>query len=534
MLSSPFRSLFLLPALVVVAPSLPAADLITTAGHGEMVVETKGKTAQVNQKALELAESNAVTDALAQALHFLYGNRAKLGADHDRILREVVDHKATFLLATDVRSSNIESGKAVVEVAIKVDGNAFRKFLENSLNLSLAQEVEGKFKVIVLAYTSEGMDANRAKPPVLLDEVVDNRQDIHASAGASLNVSASSKAKATYLKATGSTSDKGKVAVQANNSVNAYQKDAASVNGSGSASQEMQLKAKQSSSGSAEWNYQDQASVDARTASSSAAYAKQAQSSSTFDDNSSQYHRITIYADTTKKGAGSSNEVRAALGEILEKSGLNTKFVDMNLMGRTFETEDQLYLTIRDNLKKNPDIAPGDYVAVALNRVTPVNEYHRYTSQVIYRVLRIKDGDTLLPDKVVTGDSGDEASDDLGRAHATQLAIRKADSVLPDELRSALRKVARAETRETAAAATTYIIRVDNIQSPMATLNIKQALRNGGFAIKPEFRGDAHSETIYVDLKGKTGMDVMAVIEPLLGRFVVNSMDDKNTLLKAM
>jgi hypothetical protein len=293
-----------------------------------------------------------------------------------------------------------------------------------------------------------------------------------------------------------------------------------------------QVSASRDVAASGQWDKRSAASMDARSSRQSASSQQSAASGAVYSDTSSFYHRLTIYADPTKKGAGATNEVRAALGEMLEKSGLNTKFVDMNLMGRTFETEDDLYLVIRENLKKDPEVSPNDYVAVALNRVTPVNNAHRYTAQVVYRVLRIKDGDTLLPDKVVTGDSGDQASDDLGRASATKLAIRKADSVLPEEIRAGLRKATRAESRENAAAATVYVIRVDQIKSPVATSALKQALRGAGFTVTPQFRGEAQTETITVALNGKTGADVMALIEPHLGTFEVATMDERTTVLK--
>jgi len=171
-------------------------------------------------------------------------------------------------------------------------------------------------------------------------------------------------------------------------------------------------------------------------------------------------------------------------------------------------------------------------VAVPLIRGTPGNNYTRYPSRVVYRWIGIKDGDTLLPDKVVTGDSGDQVSDDLGRASATKLAIRKADSVLPEEIRAGLRKATRAESRENASAATTYVIRVDQIKSPAATSALKQALRGGGFTVTPQFRGEAQTETINVALNGKTGADVMALIEPHLGTFEVATMEERTPVLK--
>ncbi len=532
------RALAILPVLVVAAP---AADIISVSGRGEMAVDLKKwKGSEANQQAIARAETLAVEDALTQAIYQVYGNRSKLGADGDRIIRDVINHKAAMVVDTQVVNANVDLGKAVVEVVLKVDGKALRRYMEDSLGLSLAQETEGKFKVIVLSYTIEGMDADKSKPLVLREEVTDDQKNVQASKFAAQSSRASASSSQSSLQAASASSSKGNAAYQSSSSLDASrdrQAAAAAQNDRGSAaasaSDSSRLSASRNVAASGTWDNQRAASVDARSSRASASSSSASASGASFSDTSSFYHRITIYADPTKKGAGATNEVRAALGEMIEKSGLNTKFVDMNLMGRSFENEDDLYLVIRENLKKSPDVSPDDYVAVALNRFTPVNNNHRYTSQVVYRVIRIKDGDTLLPDKIVTGDSGDQISDDLARASATKLAIHKADSVMPDELRSAVKKVQRAEKREGASASTTYVIRVDNITSPAATASMKQALRSAGMTVAPQFRGEAKTETITVTMNGKTGADVMALIEPFLGKFDVSTMDERSTVLKA-
>ncbi len=50
-------------------------------------------------------------------------------------------------------------------------------------------------------------------------------------------------------------------------------------------------------------------------------------------DTSTYYHKLVVYADASKKGAGGTNEVRAKLGEMLKSAGLVTSFYDINLMG---------------------------------------------------------------------------------------------------------------------------------------------------------------------------------------------------------
>lgn len=529
-------------ARVMVPIFLPAllfgGDTLSVSGRGEMAVGGKGKAAD-NQLALQRAEAMAIEDALAQAVYQMYGSRAKLGADADRIIRDVVNHKANMVLDSQVTATNVDAGKAVVELVLKIDGKAMKRYLEDSLGLSLAQETEGKFKVIVLSYTIEGQDADKSKPLVLREEVTDDKKNVQAASFAASSSHASASSSQSSLQAASASSSKGSAAFQSQGSMQASRdrQSAAAVEGNrgsaaASSSSSAQMSAQRSSSGAAAWDNQRASSIDARSSRASASSSKASASGAVFSDTSSFYHRITIYADPTKKGAGATNEVRASLGEMIEKSGLNTKFLDMDLMGRNFETEDDLYNVILSGLKRNPDVGPNDYVAVALNRCTPVNNNHRYTSQVVYRVIRIKDGDTLLPDKVILGDSGDQVSDDVGRATATKLAMHKADSLLPDELRAAVKKTQRAEKRETASASSTYVIRVDNIASPASTAAIKQALRGAGMTVSPQFRGEARSETITVGLNGKTGSDVLALLETLIDKFAVETMDERNTVLK--
>ncbi|MBL0313275.1 MAG: hypothetical protein IPP78_11295 [Holophagaceae bacterium] len=534
-LISPARMMapLLLPALLF------GGDTISVSGRGEFAVEKKWKTSEANQLALQRAEALAVEDAIAQAVYQIYGNRSKLGADADRIIKDVVAHKANMVVDTQVTGTNVDAGKAMVELVLKIDGKAMKRYLEDSLGLSLSQETEGKFKVIVLSYTIEGQDADKSKPLVLREEVTDDRKNVQAASFAASSSHASASSSQSSLQAASASSSKGSAAFQSQGSMQASRdrQSAAAVQGdrgsaAASSSSSAQMSAQRSSSGAAAWDNQRASSIDARSSRASASSSKSSASGAAFSDTSSFYHRITVYADPTKKGAGATNEVRAALGEMIEKSGLNTKFLDMDLMGRNFETEDDLYSVILSGLKRNPDVGQGDYVAVALNRFTPVNSNHRYTSQVVYRVIRIKDGDTLLPDKVIIGDSGDQASDDVGRATATKLAMRKADSVLPDELRAAVKKTQRAEKRENASASTTYVIRVDNIASPASTAAIKQALRGAGMTVSPQFRGDARSETITVAMNGKTGSDVLALLETLIDKFAVVTMDERNTILK--
>ena len=156
---------------------------------------------------------------MTQALFQVYGNRQKLGAQADSVIRDVVDHSASMIVDTQLKSVDVQSGVAVAEVVLKIDGQAMRNYLEHSLGLSLTQESEGKFRTFVLAYTVEGMDPNRAQPQILKEEITDNRQNIHDSASASAQTNAQSDSASYALDAAHASSDQGKKTAQSQGSV---------------------------------------------------------------------------------------------------------------------------------------------------------------------------------------------------------------------------------------------------------------------------------------------------------------------------
>jgi hypothetical protein len=301
---------------------------------------------------------------------------------------------------------------------------------------------------------------------------------------------------------------------------------------SGSANEK--LSAQKSSASAAQWDQRSTGSVKEQASAAQALFHHEENAKAEFSDTSTQYHKLVVYADTTKKGAGGTNEVRAKLGEILKTSGLTTNFYDINLMGREFPNEDALYHEILNSLKQDPNVKPEDCMAVALNRLTPIDPAtHRITAQVTYRVLRVGDGELLLPDKNVVSDSGDQASDDVARTVATELALNKASDILPGEITRAMRQNQRTEARVSTTATTEYLVRIDNVTNPGATAALKQALRNAGFVVSTQFRGAAASESITVKLNGKLAGDVSAALEPQLEHYDVINLDDHGAILKA-
>ncbi|MEN6528032.1 MAG: hypothetical protein ABFD65_16250 [Candidatus Polarisedimenticolia bacterium] len=494
-LSVVFAPAFMVPVL--------AGDVLRVAGHGEAqvaVVKEKQRPA-ANQAALAEAERRAREDAVRQAVGRVFGDRKKLGPSADEVYRESAAHSAAFVVDSEVVGADVREGAAVSDVVLRIDAARLREYLEGSLQLSLTQEAEGRFAVHVLSYTVEGADPNRSEPQVLHEEVTEDVKDVHSSASASRSTSGSAQARRSI--AVGQAASATDVAVRTGRGV-----------GVGSA----------------------RSVVSAASASESAAvsYNNEASSENRSDDDSRYYHRLTVYADASKKGAGRTNEVRAKLEELLQTAGFTTAFVDVDLMGRDFANEDELCHAAWTELRKRPELSPDDFAAIALNRFTPVDGgAHRWTSQVTYRVVRLSDGRSLLPPKNVVGDSGDQASDDVARTVAVELAMRKADEVLVTEVSKALQQAERAERRQADAAATNYVVRIDNLANPAISAPLKKALRAQGFALSAQFRGEARSETISVTLAGRSGADVVGVLEGLVGDFDVKTMDERTTVLAA-
>jgi hypothetical protein len=431
----------------------------------------------------------------------------------------------------------VAEGKATVEVSIQVDAAALRTYLEESLGLSLSREQEGKFRVFVLAYTVEGMDPSRTQPNVLREEVEDNKKNVQHDKKSNSSASSSSSSKAESLAVDASVKDKGSVDASQSASLAASGSRGTSVSGEGFSGKDSatgKVDAKESGSASAKWDQEAKLKADASTASSSASAKRQSSSSDNFSDTSTFYRRLVIYEDTSKKGAGSTNEVRAKLGELLKSQGLTTGFLDVRLMGRQFQNEDEIYAAILQELEKRPEVGADDYVAVALNRLTPIKaEKPRFSAQVTYRVVRVGDRGLLLPDKVVASESGEQISEDIARTVATEGALLKSASVLEAEMSRALKELERRSQRKETAQATAYEIRVDNVANPAATRSIKAALREAGFVPNAVFRGNVKSESLSVPLQGKRGDEVQAVLEPLLGPYEVLLMDQSGCVLKA-
>ncbi len=465
----------------------------------------------------------AAHDAVTQAVYRVYGTRQKLGPQADDILMETFHHAAGFVSEQEVRGESVQAGVAVVDVLMKVDGAALRDYLNNTHGLELIQQTEGKFNVFVLAYTVEGGDPdpyqNKSREVVMEHDAYGRAvDDAHTSTQASA-----------------SNTDYANASRNANASASASDSQVAKAH-AGSDEVFGTQQAGAVAAADRQRQHSASASEDAtRYKDANAQYAHDAEKHSELALGVHNYLRVTDYLDTTKKGVGVTNEVKAKLEEMLQSAGLDVKLYSLELMNKQFGTEDELYTSVLRSVHSDPDVQPGDYLALALNRLTPIRSAgpRRYTSEITYRVVRISDGHMLLPAKNVLGDSGNQVSEDMARSTATEIGINKAAGVLPNELTAAIRKLDRESSRNQISSSTVYVIRVDNVLSPDASERIKGALRAAGFTIKQQFRGTAHSETITVELNGRNGGEVSSLVQSNRGSLNLSNIDDTSAILAA-
>src|SRR5664280_593133 len=87
--------------LLLLCGGMVSAEVLTVSGKGQAPVPVANKKDMpaTNQRALAAAQQSALADAVAQALFQVYGNRQKLGAQADSVIRDVVDHSAAMIVA---------------------------------------------------------------------------------------------------------------------------------------------------------------------------------------------------------------------------------------------------------------------------------------------------------------------------------------------------------------------------------------------------------------------------------------------------
>lgn len=511
-------SLALLAGLVLAAIPLLAED-ITGSGHGTAAVAAvpKKQLPKATQQALSAAESAALTDAVTHAIYKVE-RRANLGPNADAILLETAQHSADFVINKEITHQSVENGVATVDLTLTIDGGKLREYLDSVHDTAQTRKLDER-RVLVLTYTVEGMDPNRAEPAKLHEVIISRDRYLHhreAEGSVDYNRDAASSVQGA--------------AAQANSSRQAQNTSAVRADGMDDFLMGLQQRsaAARSSQSARSDDSAAAAAIDARSHDQEDLHAAGRKELTTIA--TSDYVRVTDYADLTKKGAGQTNDVRALLEGIFHNAGLPTRFYNLKLTGLEFATEDDLSDAVLTSIVQDPNVDDNDYVAIAVNRLTPVNASHEYTSVITYRVVKKANGDELLPSNNVRGDSGVQPSDDYGRSVATEIAVNRAAAVLPGELKRAVDDLSRAATRE-AGPALTYSIRVDNVSSPAESDSLKRALQAAGFTFSNSYRGASRSETITVQLNGRSPSDARAVVERNVAGFDVTSMDERSAIL---
>ena len=549
-----FRAWLVICAIALVLPTMAFGQVKKVAGRAEQrfVATSKKKDADERRTLLAQLEEQARKDAVSVALVHIYGNKSRFGDKYDSVVDAAYKRSSMFIRDSEIVNAGFVGDVATVEVSLTVDEATLRGFINDTFELSVAGDVENAFNVYVLAFTVEGLDPDRAAPQLLREEITDDKTDIHSSATSHdvKNIQSgkhsanASSAESVKLKAgdesssvaarTESQSLKGSQSSSIEGSATARSEDGYA-NASGSASQKSKIDAhSQSAAFDAS---QSKSSVDLDAAKSKSSASSSAHFSNTSykgseasaSDTSTSYHSLRVYADTTKKGAGQTNEIRTKLGELLKVNGFATKNSVVNLQSQEFKNEDELNAAVLDLLRHSPDFESKDFVALALNRLTPVAN-GGFTAAVSYRISRISDG-TILFEQSATGDSGPAQSEDVARALATELAVKRAEPVFTAQLAPAIRQLQRIDAKKSESRTSQYEIRIKGLSSPRLTVPMQDAIRGAGFELTSTFRNG--QQVVTVQLGGRNGSQVAAIIDPFLAPYEFVSQDDSGTELKA-
>ena len=469
-----------IPALILACtPALMGADVQSFAGHGTAPAEkTTFGQAKENQKALDRAQLVAVQDALQQALVKLVGVNQLEPAKVASLGKDLADHSATLIRDQAVTESRMDGLTATVNVKLKIDFTAMKEYLENK-GISLTQAFEQKFKVVVLSYTAEGADPDRSKPQVLHEEV---RLE-HQSVAAEQHQDSSS---AGYAHQQG----------QSNHAADGYGAMGGAAHASGSG------------------------------------HAQQQSSGASLSAQSLSYLRITDYADASKRGTSSGNEVRALLSGAFTREGLSVVTIDVPFAGQEFQSEDEFVNQVLAAVRKHAEVKPEDCVAIAVNSLTPARG-HQWTSKVSFHFARVQDGLNLIPaDAIVKRSEATLATDDEGKTQATTMAVAAMNTQLPLNIRKGLQRLQREAATASPAAAGVYLIEIQNIQDRSVLVKVKQYLRQENFTFKSDSRAGGTVETLTLSLGTRSPEEIKDVLDGLPSSLELLSKDDAGAKLR--
>jgi len=568
-----FRIMCLVMGLFILNGTVSAQDSFSVSGVGEARVEyakRKKKRALMVQTAMNEAERNALKDAVHQAVLQVYGDERAMDKGISSRMDALITRGLTVVKSSETVDVHREHDLITVTVAALVSRREIMEMLENE-GLSLVRETEGGLRVYVLTYTVEGIDADRSQPIVLRDEVHDVRADIHSESLSydntkdTSNYSDQTKASASSNRADldyhdraldkGQASYSGKGHVKASNSERVQAEGARKTRAEARVSCESSVDSADadaiaSDSVSYKGSYKGDAKLDAgydeqgqashveakdtvlkasneeararysRGILADSNFTRNQRAESHFSDTSSDYYSLKVYADPTKKGGGQTNEIRSLLEGMFNQYGLDTRTLDVQLLNMDFRNEDELIRTVwRTIEQEHPEVDADSFVAVALNRNTPVllnSGRYKFTSAVTYRVFRLKDGYQLLPSQSLTGESEEESSEDLARSSAVKLALVRAHNILRKDLIAGLKRYQRMCRRESESVKLSYKIIIRNVSNPMKTRVMEKLLRQGAFKFTRSFR--AGTVTLHIELGGKTSDAVLDVITPFVDR----------------
>lgn len=483
------------------------------------------------------AERLAIPNALRLALQTVLAGKALPEEKLAELARGLMENSPA-VLSKEPEDVYFDGGVAHARVRVRVNLTAVREYLRDN-GISLMEGSESKFRVWVLSYSVTGDDvpSDRSTPIVLRDEIRDERQNVQSGSFSNLNVGASSRSHSTSLQASKANSDRGNVAVQSSSSMDARRKDSASASAqsdvhaqgrggsfgaSGStgaqAESEASIRARESSSGSANWDKRESAAIDARQASASSAYSKTANSGSQYSDTSTKYYRVTEYADPTKKGAEISNSVGQLFEATLKEAGVDVRTMNLPLSQLPVDVEVRQQYVLSEiqgiRMQENKP-APDDYVALVMNNLTNKSvsdQQRRFSSEVNYRIFRVRDQDILASgSKSTTSDFQISESD--ARSQATKLSLIDVRSQLPEAFRLKTQQLQNAEKEKVANLKGRYVIQVDGIQDRSVLSHLKSALRARGLKFESERLNQGQTERITITLDGRSPEEVKEILD---------------------
>ena len=493
-------------ALTVSSPLL--AQNLELAGYGSAPLPHK-KDPKLRKSSFESAESAALADALSHA--------AAQIRERDSNPADTAKHWLEYVVNKYVVSQEDQNGMAVVNMKVIVDPEKLRRYLDRIHDDSVVHSLETN-NMVVLAYTVEGMDPNRSQSSKL-HEVIISRERLldHKDKGERVLYDSDS-ANSQHASAAGyqAYDTAGRSNLARGGGLDDF------LTGLHTGSALARSDQNQASGVSSGVQVQDSDTANATT------YRKN------FHDNaltiaSRDYVRVTDYADNTKKTTALTNEVRVQLEGIFQKAGLVLINYKMRLAGLEFGSDEDLEDVVLTQVAQDPSIDDNDFIAIAVNRLTPIDASHRFTASVTYRVIRKGDNRLILPSTHVLGDSGAQASDDFGQGTATQIALSRAATELPGEIEDAVSQASRASAR--AAASGTYTIQVVNINGAETASMLEQAMRNAGYSATSTYRQTSRSANITVQLGGHNVSQVRSLLSRNLGQFDIVSLDDRKAVL---